>query len=737
MPCQQISIAFPFMPKSLSLERLPSGCVVLWFDSDANVNTLNAETLAELDSAIGTLKQDAEWKDVQGLILATKKPNSFLAGADLPSLAANLDRPKTEISARCERVTRVFSQLAELPFPVVAAIQGHCLGGGLELALWADDRVASLDNRTEIGLPEVKLGLVPGWSGCVRLPRVIGLGGAVSLISSGETLSATVAHAAGILATVAQPDSLIPSAEALVRIRHERGLNNLPAERERLRLPIDFAEAELGLLSASAHALLSKSLFNKAIAPRRAIDLTIEASQRPETEALALETQTLCDLYGSAENRALLHVFFADQRLRKSQASDQSDSDSQIKKVGIVGAGIMGAGIAAANLKIGNDVLLLDANEDALRLGAKTAIEFAAYDKHVKRTTKEKAIAAASLLTATHSQSALARADLVIEAIVETLSVKQELFRQLEQQCDESTILASNTSTISVSKIAEAVQNRERCCGLHFFNPVHRMKLVEVIRGEHTSEETIQIVANHVRQLGKKPIIVNDSPGFLVNRLLVPYLNETLELLHEGAAVKQIDAAARNFGMPMGPLQLYDMVGLDTAVKAGTTIWQAYPDRVTTSPLISRLVKLKRLGEKNGLGFYKHGTNKNGRPQADPDFEKIQSDYLYNKGPSAAKLTSDQIAHRLLLPMLLEATRVLDEGIVADPAAVDVGVIYGLGFPAFKGGLLGWADQVGAKQLQEWIRPWESLGARWQPTERFKAMVEANQTFHNNESFSL
>jgi 3-hydroxyacyl-CoA dehydrogenase/enoyl-CoA hydratase/3-hydroxybutyryl-CoA epimerase/3-hydroxyacyl-CoA dehydrogenase/enoyl-CoA hydratase/3-hydroxybutyryl-CoA epimerase/enoyl-CoA isomerase len=392
----------------------------------------------------------------------------------------------------------------------------------------------------------------------------------------------------------------------------------------------------------------------------------------------------------------------------------------------VIGAGIMGAGIAAATLKREIPVALFDSSPDALRRGARQAVEEAAYSKTAKGADPQKLLGLAPLLAATDDDHALAKRDLVIEAVIENAEAKRALFARVEPLLGEHAILASNTSTIPITFLAEKLAHPERFCGIHFFNPVRRMKLVEVIRGKRTSDETISTAVAYAKKVGKSPIVVNDGPGFLVNRLLFPYMNEALNLVAEGASLEDVDRAAKKFGMPMGPITLYDVVGLDTALYAGGTMKQAFPDRITDTPILEAMVKAGRLGQKNGLGFFSY-KNKKQRAEPDPEVAKL----LAPLRAGEKKFNTDELIYRLFLPMLLEATRVLEDRIVRDPRDVDLGLIFGLGFPPFKGGLLFWADRVGAVKLVELLKPFEKLGARFKPTPLLQEMAKTNKTFYS------
>jgi 3-hydroxyacyl-CoA dehydrogenase/enoyl-CoA hydratase/3-hydroxybutyryl-CoA epimerase/3-hydroxyacyl-CoA dehydrogenase/enoyl-CoA hydratase/3-hydroxybutyryl-CoA epimerase/enoyl-CoA isomerase len=387
----------------------------------------------------------------------------------------------------------------------------------------------------------------------------------------------------------------------------------------------------------------------------------------------------------------------------------------------------MGAGIAASHLRAGFPVTLVDVQADALAASFAGILDEAAWDRGTKRTDPVRAVALSGKLHTATRMSAIAECDLVIESVLERADIKRQVLVEIERTVGPTAVIATNTSTNPIAKLAEPLQNPSRFCGIHFFNPVRRMTLVEVIRGPATSDETVATAVAHVKQLGKCPIVVRDSPGFLVNRVLMPYLHESVEMLREGIEAKRIDRVARGFGMPMGPLELYDMIGLDTAFYAGLVLSAAYGDRIEASPLIPALVKSGRLGRKTGVGFYHYGTGGQHARIDRPD-EGVMT--LIKPYALPVRETTDAtIRDRLLLPMLLEALRVLDEGIVRDGRDIDLAVIHALGFPAFRGGLLAWGDSLGAAEVVRRLAPLADLGIRMQPTPRLLALAAADESF--------
>jgi 3-hydroxyacyl-CoA dehydrogenase/enoyl-CoA hydratase/3-hydroxybutyryl-CoA epimerase/3-hydroxyacyl-CoA dehydrogenase/enoyl-CoA hydratase/3-hydroxybutyryl-CoA epimerase/enoyl-CoA isomerase len=388
----------------------------------------------------------------------------------------------------------------------------------------------------------------------------------------------------------------------------------------------------------------------------------------------------------------------------------------------------MGAGIAASHLRAGFDVTLVDVQADALARSVATILDEAAWDRSTRRADAARAVALAGRLHTVTQMDAIAAADLVIESVLERTDVKRQVLAEIERTVGPETVIATNTSTNPIAKLAESLRDPARFCGIHFFNPVRRMTLVEVVRGPATSDATVATAVAHVKRLGKCPIVVRDSPGFLVNRVLMPYLHESVEMLREGVDQQRIDRVARGFGMPMGPLELYDMIGLDTAFYAGLVLDDAYGDRIEASPLIPALVKSGRLGRKSGAGFYRYRPDGGQRARIERPDEGVPR--LIEPYRLPARENSDAtIADRLLLPMLLEALRALDEGIVRDGRDVDLAVIHALGFPAFRGGLLAWGDSLGAAEVVRRLEPLADLGVRMHPTPRLLAMARTGEPF--------
>jgi len=705
----------------LSLEFPSDDVAVLTLDDPAKaVNVLSQTVLEDFDRYLTELEKRA---GLAGLVIRSAKPKNFIAGADLREFVASLDQPPETVEAIARRGQELFGRLAKCPFVTVAAIGGLCVGGGSEMALWCDRRIMADDDKTSFAFPEVKLGLFPGWGGTARTPRIVGLGNAVELVTSGDPIDSRAAMAMG-LANVAQPDGLFEAALAMVQT--EKQSQQYLKDRDCWEAPLGLSETELGFLAATSSAYIQGQTKGHYPAPLAALEVMLGAVGVDVWTACEMEAKAFAELFGSPVNRALLNVFFL-QDANKKQSGPEGAEPRAIGSAAVVGAGIMGQGIAAANVKRGIPVALGDVSAEAVGRGVQGILTEVSFNKKTRKPDVEKALEFTPLVNGTTNDAELAAADLVVEAIFENAEAKRDLYTRLEPQLDEQAMLCTNTSTIPIAQLAADLKHPERFCGLHFFNPVRRMPLVEVIRGEKTSDATIATAVAYAKAIGKSPIVVGDGPGFLVNRVLLPYMNEALLMLEEGASLKSVDRAATAFGMPMGPITLYDTVGLDIAVHAGAVMQQAFPDRVVPSKILPAMLEIKRLGKKNGRGFFDYGKGKKkDRGQESPEVAEV----LKSLCAKPKKFSSDEITDRLFLPMLLEATRLLEEGIVANVRDVDLGLIFGIGFPPFQGGLFFWADTLGAETIVEKLEQFKSLGTRYEPTAMLKDLAKSGKKFY-------
>ncbi len=742
MPAPHLNAAGP--ARTLTLERRDDSVVVMsFFIPDHAQNVLTAEALQELSHALDRLEVGPP---PAAVVIRSTREGSFFAGADVARLERLYDTSTEEIERICAVGRAIFARLSSQPWPSVAVIDGICLGGGLELALACDLRVATDASHTAMGFPEVKLGLLPGWGGTVRLARLIGPGPAVELVAAGETVDGSTATRLGLVDACVPAEQAMTSACQLAEIMAAR-----QAHLERRRVlagPVTLDAKERDFLEAMSAAVILGRSGGHYPAPLAILETILTGAGTTADEAARIEAASFATLAKSDVSRQLIRVFRLGERNRRDKgldhgstgagpsggaaASTQADratpSDHAVRsRPAVIGAGIMGAGIAASHLRAGFAVTLVDVQADTLTACVAGILDEAAWDRGTKRTDPARAVALSGRLHTATRMASIAECDLVIESVLERADIKRQVLVEIERTVGPATVIATNTSTNPIAKLAEPLQDPSRFCGIHFFNPVRRMTLVEVIRGPATSDETVATAVAHVKRLGKCPIVVRDSPGFLVNRVLMPYLHESVEMLREGIEAKRIDRVARGFGMPMGPLELYDMIGLDTAFYAGLVLSAAYGDRIEASPLIPSLVKSGRLGRKTGDGFYQYGTGGQRARIDRPDdgVAKLLRPYAI----PARETTDATICDRLLLPMLLEALRVLDEGIVRDGRDIDLAVIHALGFPAFRGGLLAWGNSLGAAEVVRRLGPLADLGIRMHPTPRLLAMAAANEPF--------
>ena len=703
------------------LEERDDGIAVLTFDlPDKKVNTLGREVLSELGKLVHSLSGRA---DLRGLLFRSGKPGQFIAGADLGELAMLAVASGEQAAGAIGLGMKLFGAVADLPFPTVALIDGNSMGGGTELALAMDERIVSREPHTKIALPEVKIGLIPAWGGTQRLPRLVGLGPAIEMITTGEAISAEKAAKIGFAFDAVPADRLI--AEGTRRIEDLRRDDRWKSLRRCRREPMGLSPDALAFAFGIAEGAVAARTKGRYPAPVAALKAMRDGVNRPLAEGLVAETAAAMDVFGSPVASNLIGVFFGQTRLgRDPGVADPGVKPSRVARAGVLGAGLMGAGIATAFARSGVPAAMVDVDDDRVADGMKRARAVVEGRVAIGRASPVDLANMLTHLNASTSRNILADCDLVIEAVTEDEAAKTAVFRELAGVLRPGAILASNTSTISITRMAEAAPDPSAFVGMHFFSPVDRMELVEVVRGEKTSDATVATVVAAARAIRKTPIVVRDCPGFLVNRVLFPYMNEALVMLQDGASMEAIDAEAERFGMPMGPIALEDQVGLDVSAFAGRVLAKAYPDRAVPTPILMELVKAGRLGKKAGAGFRKHGGK--GKAGDDPVVAAMLEKFRSDAPPPDASA----IADRLFLPMLLEATRVLEEGIVREAADVDMGLILGIGFPPFRGGILRWCDTEGAANVLAKVETYRHLGPRFEPTETLVRHAKTGATFY-------
>lgn len=693
------------MSEPLKLETLPGGIVLLTFDTPGQkVNTFSAAVIKAFSDCVGDL---AKRTDVRGLLFTSGKPGQFIAGADLNELAATAHATKDESQEAIARGHRLFNAFSQLPFPTVALINGACMGGGTELVLSLDERLAVDSPQVKIGLPEVKIGLIPGWGGTQRLPRLVGIDAAIEMITSGEPVDAKRAVEIGLVFDAVPADQLISEGTYLIEEMHRRG--DWRQRRLRRSQPLGLSEDEFRFAFAIAEGAVMGKTRGQYPAPMVALRAIRDGVNRPLDEGLAIEQKAILDVLGTPITSNLIAQFFNNTRLqRETGVDDPNVKPRTINSVGVLGAGLMGAGIAAAHARRGVRTAMVDVDTGRVEDGLKRARQVVEDRMAIGRATANDLADMLSRLTGTTSRQVFSECDLVIEAVTENEKLKTQIISELAGVMRPDALLASNTSTISITRLAKAWRTPEQFAGMHFFSPVDRMQLVEVVRGEQTNDETVATLVALAKKIGKTPIVVRDCPGFLVNRILMPYMAEALVLLEEGIDMDRIDKVATKWGMPVGPITLYDMVGLDTGLYAGEVLQAGYADRAVATPILAELVKLGRLGKKSGKGF--RAVDKKGKFVADPEVQQLIAQRAQKKG----ELSDDDIADRLFLCMALEAVRALEEKIARQPGDVDMAMILGVNFPAFRGGPLRWCDTEGAANIIDRAKKWESLGRRFE-----------------------
>ena len=656
---------------------------VLTFDHpDRSANVFDSETLDELGKHLDWLESEP---DLRGVILISAKPAIFVAGADIGALR---DVSGEEMETFIRKGQDTFLRLADLSVPTVAAIHGACMGGGLEVALACDYRVATPERATSIGLPETQLGILPGWGGCTRLPRLIGLPKALKLILAGSRLNPKKAQKLGIVDSVVHREHLI--AESKKRIKSGK-----PARASHILTNNWVSATILRWILASKVNAQTRGNYP---APVSALGVVTRGANGSVQESLDRERTVIMELAETSEAKNLIRVFMLQQRSRKLKyaTGDSKLEVPTIDRSAVIGAGVMGAGIAQWISSRGMPVILQDIDES--RVAAGMASVGKVYADAVKRRlfSQHEATRLMDNVYPAPSPVPLKNTDLVIEAAVENLDIKKKIFADLCERSRDDTILATNTSALPIGDLANAdgVTNPERILGLHFFNPVHRMKLVEVVVAEKTAPEFVEAALGFVKKIGKMPVVVKDSPGFLVNRILMPYLTAAGRLFDQGVDPREIDEAMLDFGMPMGPIRLLDEVGLDVAIHVAKTMESAFGEKQSAPPILRKLVESGFLGRKSGSGFYVYG-NKKAKPALNEEALELQSQ------SAPLDLDRETISTYLAGLTVMESLLCLEEDVADSPDGVDFAMIMGTGWAPFRGGPLRYRDELGHEIFEE------------------------------------
>ena len=708
------------------VERPEEGLVVVTFDPPhRSFPVLDAPLLRDLDAVVADLERDVS---VRGVVFRGRRPDQFLAGADVEAIA-KISNPEV-VRKAVLAVHGLFARIENLGARTVAAVGGPVPGGAYELSLCCDTILATDDPKTRIGLPETMLGIVPGWGGSHRLTWRVGIPKALDAILTGRLYPSKKAKRAGMIDRLTKADYLerIAADIAMGRVRvpdQKRGAKEYLVDRNPLAKAV---------IRRQAKAQVDSKTHGNYPAPYEALDLVLDAPGRSVEEAAQAEADVVARLSTGYVCKNLVSIFFASEAAKKLAKFEDGSAPEPVNSAAVVGGGVMGAGIASLMADKGIDVRLADLNQSALDMAQATHRKDIAKRKKRRRLTVGEANAAIDRLNTSIGITGIDGADIAIEAVAEVMKVKQSVFGELAEAMRDDAILATNTSSLSVTEMGEGVPHPERLVGMHFFNPVKKMPLVEIVRGAKTAPETITRTAALAVKLGKTPVVTKDVPGFLVNRLLGPYLDEAVRLFVDGLSPKRIDRVMVQFGMPMGPFTLLDEVGLDIAVHAAQSLHEGYGERMRPSDALDGLMTPKRLGKKTGRGFYDHKSAKKGEaPELLDDLGK------YQRSTRAMTMSDEMIVQRLVLAMLGEGARAFEERVVETPEEFDLATVFGTGFAPFRGGLLSYADELGAErvcQLMDAMRRSPDVAERGEAAERFEPAPVLRELAKTGASFA-
>ncbi len=686
-----------------------------------STNLLSSAVMDRLDRLLGEIEKQP---DLVGLVVRSAKPDNFIAGADVEEITRL--RSAREAEEKSAYGQAIFNRLEGLSFPVAAAIRGTCLGGGTEMALACHCIILGDDPRTEIGLPEVRLGIIPGWGGTQRLPRRIPLPAALEMILTGKSQRGRAAEALGLAHRVVPSDYVVREAIAWIRgvaarvnrgpYRHAgRGL----VGRLSRHVP-PFRAAFFWLARRQTARRVSPENYP---APFHALEAIEYGIGRSLPAGLARESQLLGEAAMTEARKNLTRIFLSQRDARRGHGAIPPDTRPRaVSRLGLLGAGVMGGGIAQVAAASGLIVRMKDVDLKPLAQGLRQAREIFEQQAQRRRLSWREVEGWMARIVPTTTYAGFEPLPIVIEAVVENLEIKRKVLSQIEETTRDGCLFASNTSSLRIDRIAEGCRFPENVLGMHFFNPVDRMPLVEVIRGSATSDEAVATAIDLCRRLKKTPVVVRDGPGFLVNRILMAYLNEAVFLLKEGMAIEAADRVMKRFGMPVGPFELLDQVGLDVAHKVSLILGEAFGDRVRPPRVLEAAVAENRFGRKNGRGFYRWNEGQRRRP--DPTVYALVNDRGGRTAPEG------EAVDRMVLPMVNEAALCLLEGIARTPADVDLAMVMGTGFPPFRGGLLRYADTLGLVEVVKRMDQLASIhGARFRPVPLLRDLARSGRTF--------
>ncbi|HHF3124188.1 TPA: fatty acid oxidation complex subunit alpha FadB [Vibrio diabolicus] len=713
-----------YQAETLQVKEIQDGIAELSFCSPKSVNKLDLATLESLDKALDAL---IAHQGLKGLLLTSDK-DAFIVGADITEFLGLFAKTDAELDQWLQFANSIFNKLEDLPVPTISVIKGHALGGGCECVLATDMRIG--DKTTSIGLPETKLGIMPGFGGCVRLPRVIGADSAMEIITQGKACRADEALKIGLLDAVVETDALYESALQTLNSAINEKLD-WQARRAQKTSPLTLSKLESMMSFTMAKGLVAQKAGPHYPAPMTAVITIEEGARFARNEALDIERKHFVKLAKSEEAKSLVGLFLNDQYIKGIAKKAAKSASKDTQRAAVLGAGIMGGGIAYQSALKGVPVLMKDIAQASLDLGMTEASKL--LNKRLSRGRIDGFKMAGILASITPSlhYAGIENSDVIVEAVVENPKVKAAVLSEVESHVGDDTVITSNTSTIPINLLAKSLKRPENFCGMHFFNPVHRMPLVEIIRGEHTSDETINRVVAYAAKMGKSPIVVNDCPGFFVNRVLFPYFGGFSMLLRDGADFTKIDKVMeRKFGWPMGPAYLLDVVGIDTAHHAQAVMADGFPERMGKQgrDAIDALFEADKYGQKNGNGFYSYTIDKKGKPKK--TFSESILPVLADVCADKLDFDDQTIIQRMMIPMINEVVLCLQEGIIATPQEADMALVYGLGFPPFRGGVFRYLDSVGIAEYVEMAKQHAELGAMYQVPQMLIDMAAKGESFY-------
>ncbi len=729
-----------FTGKCFRLDSWQNVGVITFDYENEKINKFSAISVPELATLLDKIKLDH--KDLKSLLFWSAKKDSYIVGADLEQIKSMSHRDEAYKASREGQSS--FSRFEDLGIPSVAAIHGPSMGGGTEVSLCCTYRVCSDHAKTMIAVPEINLGFVPGWGGCYRLPKLIGLANALDMILTGKNIYPSKAGKIGLVNDVIPADLFIERSLEFAKKLAEGWKPAAPKKKSMIPdinevLESNFAGRRLMFFQARK-SVMGKTRGNYP-APLKALTLLENHYGQSREKVLAAEAEVFADLWATHESKNLVGLFFLTEKAKKDTGTDltveQVKKLAPIKSLGVLGAGVMGGGIAFQSAGKGAlPTLVKDIQWDAVSKALAHASGLLKSNVRKKRTTQVEMNQTMGRIRGQVDFSGFKGLDLVIEAVVENLDIKKKVFAELENHVNENCLIATNTSSLRVKDMAVAFKHPERFVGLHFFNPVHKMPLVEVIKHPGASVESVARAVAYVKAIGKTPVVVGDGPGFLVNRILMPWLNEAGFCLLDGYSIEHLDRLLKDFGMPMGPCELLDEIGLDVAEKVAHILEKDLGTRSQSSEAMTRVLsknkgsETPRMGRKSGLGFYKW--SQAGGDRLEADSSSIEALLFANSSKPSPQSGSDEaLVRRMVFPMINEAAVILEEGIASAPDQVDLAMIFGTGFPPFRGGLLKYADSVGLAQIVEELEALAAKhGPRFKASEALKSFAKGNGKFY-------